>query len=90
VHKLTPTSVVLRLLLPHLLLPHFLLLLLLPADDQVLHMQLLKRSRRGNYQDGTTAADTYWFSLMSGAKGVDKIQGDHPPTCYYSTACEDC
>jgi hypothetical protein len=67
-----------------------LLLLLLPPDDKVLHIQLLKRNRKGNYQDGCTAADTFWFSLLSGAKGVDRIQGDHPPTCYYSTACGDC
>lgn len=62
------------------------------ADDSILHITLLKRNRKGNYQDGCTAADTFWFSLLAGAKGVDRLPGAHPPTFYYSAACDalDC
>jgi hypothetical protein len=58
------------------------------ADEGVVHMQLLKRNRRGHYSNGTTAADTFWFSLLAAAKGCDRLPGPHPPTCYYSSAYE--
>jgi hypothetical protein len=32
-------------------------------QDGVLHMQLLKRNRRGNYANGKTNADTFWKSV---------------------------
>jgi hypothetical protein len=66
-------------------------LLLLLADDSILHITLLKRNRKGSYQDGCTAADTFWFGLLAGARGVDRLPGAHPPTHYYSAASEpDC
>lgn len=52
-------------------------------------MQLLKRNRRGNYQDGCTAADTFWFSLLQGARGADRLALAHPPTHYYSSGYEE-
>jgi hypothetical protein len=52
-------------------------------------MQLLKRNRKGNYQDGCTAADTFWFSLLEGGRGMDRLPLTHPPTHYYNTACEE-
>jgi hypothetical protein len=58
------------------------------ADEGILHMQLLKRNRRGHYSNGTTAADTFWYSLLAAAKGGDRLPGPHPPTCYYSSAYE--
>jgi hypothetical protein len=56
------------------------------ADEGILYVQLLKRNRRGHYSNGTTAADTFWFSLLAAAKGADRLPGPHPPTCYYSSA----
>ncbi|BDA41536.1 hypothetical protein COCOBI_02-3170 [Coccomyxa sp. Obi] len=32
-------------------------------QDGILHMQLLKRNRRGNYANSSTNADTYWKSV---------------------------
>lgn len=32
-------------------------------QDGILHMQLLKRNRRGNYSNSSTNADTYWMSV---------------------------
>lgn len=55
------------------------------CDDGILHLQLLKRNRKGSYQDGCTAADTFWYSLLAGAKGADRLALNHPPTKYYSS-----
>lgn len=52
----------------------------------MVQLQLLKRNRKGNYQDGCTAADTFWFGLAAEAKGADRIQGTHPPVEYYSSS----
>lgn len=32
-------------------------------QDSVLHMQLLKRNRRGQYANGSNNADTFWKSV---------------------------
>lgn len=61
---------------------------LLHADDHIVHIQLLKRNRKGHYSNGCTAADTFWFSLLSGAQGSNRVPGQHPPCRYYSTAYE--
>jgi hypothetical protein len=61
-----------------------LLLPLLTADEGIVHLQLLKRNRKGCYANGCTAADTFWFSLLAGAKGADRLALRHPPTHYYS------
>lgn len=60
------------------------LLPLLTADEGIVHLQLLKRNRKGCYANGCTAADTFWFSLLAGAKGADRLALRHPPTHYYS------
>lgn len=54
------------------------------TDDGIVHIQLLKRNRKGNYANGCTAADTFWFGLFAGASGVDRLSLTHPPTRYYS------
>ena len=39
--------------------------------DGVLEMSLLKRNRRGNYDDGCSNADTFWYSVcVSDKSGV--------------------
>jgi len=66
--------------------------------DGVLEMSLLKRNRRGNYDDGCTNADTFWYSVCLSTKFGGQIQpatGDHggarrlaltePPHEYYDT-----
>ena len=49
--------------------------------DGVLEMSLLKRNRRGNYDDGCTNADTFWYSVCLSTKFGGQIQqpatGDH-------------
>lgn len=56
--------------------------------DAVLEIILLKRSRKGNYADGETNAETYWRSLLQSAKPEEVLQLKHPPTVYYSTYWE--
>lgn len=58
------------------------------ADDGILHVQLLKRNRKGHYSNGSTAADTFWYSLLQAAQGSDRLPGHHPPTRYYSMPYE--
>ncbi|KAF8065598.1 hypothetical protein HT031_003199 [Scenedesmus sp. PABB004] len=57
------------------------------CDDGVLHLALLKRCRRGHYADGCTAADTFWTSLLAGARGRGVLPLP-PPTHYYASAYE--
>ncbi len=58
------------------------------ADDAVIHIQLLKRNRKGHYSNGSTAADTFWFSLLAAAQGSSRLVGQHPPVSYYSMPYE--
>jgi hypothetical protein len=32
----------------------------------ILEMSLLKRNRRGNYENGASNADTFWFGVLRG------------------------
>lgn len=48
----------------------------------MLTLLLLKANRRGQYANGCTAADTFWFSLTTGGP---RLAAQHPPTAYYST-----
>jgi hypothetical protein len=57
-------------------------------QDGVLEMSLLKRNRKGHYEDGTTNADTYWRSVVRGAAAHETLQLEHPPTAYYWSHCE--
>lgn len=57
-------------------------------QDGVLEITLLKRYRRGKYQDGKTNADTFWRSVFDGATDKETLQLDHPPSLYYKTEYE--
>jgi CS domain len=58
-------------------------------QDRVLEIVLLKRNRKGNYQDGTTNADTFWKSVVKNAPEKEVLALEHPPTSYYWAPCED-
>jgi len=67
--------------------------------DGVLEMSLLKRNRRGNYDDGCTNADTFWYSVCASApqnhqdgrrtagdvRGAKRLALTEPPHEYYDT-----
>ena len=64
--------------------------------DGVLEMSLLKRNRRGNYDDGCTNADTFWYSVCASApvrkngfskelRGAKRLALTEPPNEYYDT-----
>ena len=64
--------------------------------DGVLEMSLLKRNRRGNYDDGCSNADTFWYSVCVSDKasvgdGAVDVRGARrlaihcPPNAYYDT-----
>lgn len=56
-------------------------------SDGVLEISLLKRYRRGNYENGKSNADTFWYSLCAdgGGVGAIKLQLDAPPNAYYES-----
>ncbi len=54
----------------------------------MLEIQLLKRNRRGFYQNGCTNADTFWFSLLAGRTGRERLAVEYPPADYYKTDWE--
>jgi len=58
------------------------------VQDGVLEVVLLKRSRRGNYADGQTNADTFWKSVVKGAAERETLCLEQPPTAYYWTLCD--
>eukprot|EP00877_Chromochloris_zofingiensis_P010368 jgi/Chrzof1/5585/Cz16g08060.t1 len=58
------------------------------VESGVLHIQLLKRSRKGHYADGDTNANAFWFALMTKASASDRLPHDHPPVAYYWSAYE--
>jgi len=58
------------------------------ADQGVMYMVLLKRNRKGHYADGSTAANTFWYSLLAGGQGADRLQLQHPPNHYYTSPYE--
>ena len=56
--------------------------------DGVLEISLLKRNRRGNYENGASNADTFWYSVVregGGAKGAARLALDAPPQNYYES-----
>lgn len=59
------------------------------VQDGVLEISLLKRSRRGHYEGGTTNADTYWRAVVKGAAPHETLALEHPPTEYYWSLCDD-
>jgi len=46
--------------------------------DGVLEISLLKRFRRGNYANGETNADTFWFSILRADYGTEARAGSAP------------
>ena len=57
-------------------------------SDGVLEVSMLKRNRRGNYANGSSNADTFWFGVIKatddGAKaGAKMLELEHPPEAYY-------
>ena len=59
-----------------------------PTGDGILEIQLLKRNRRGQYANGCTNADTFWYSLLASAKGNHRLALDQPPAEYYKSDWE--
>lgn len=51
-------------------------------SDGILELSLLKRNRRGNYENGCSNADTFWFGVLRG----ERLALDQPPPTYYD--CE--
>ena len=57
--------------------------------DDVLEMSLLKRNRRGHYENGTTNSDTFWPSLLiEDAKRGDRALPPIAPSVYFETEYE--
>ena len=54
----------------------------------MLEIQLLKRNRRGQYSNGSTNADTFWFSLLADRNGRERLALERPPDAYYRTDWE--
>ena len=54
----------------------------------MIEIVLLKRNRRGFYQNGKTNADTFWYSLLAGKVGRERLQLPYPPHEYYKTDCD--
>jgi hypothetical protein len=59
------------------------------VQDRVLEIVMLKRNRKGNYQNGLTNADTFWKSVLKYALETEVLALEHPPTSYYWAPCED-
>jgi hypothetical protein len=54
-------------------------------SDGILELSLLKRNRRGNYENGCSNADTFWFGVLRGGGsgggdgGGEMLALEHPP-----------
>jgi hypothetical protein len=57
-------------------------------QDGVLEITLLKYSRRGQYANGETNADTFWKSVLKTAQETEIICLRHPPSNYYTSHYE--
>lgn len=53
------------------------------CQDGVLEILMLKRNRKGNYENRTTNADTFWRSVLQSAPEREVLAFEHPPTAYY-------
>ena len=54
----------------------------------MLEIQLLKRNRRGQYANGCSNADTFWYALLASARGKQRLSLEYPPPEYYRTEWE--
>lgn len=57
-------------------------------NDNILEMVLLKRYRKGHYEDGKTNSDTFWFGIFRKGRPEESIELEHPPSKYYSSHWE--
>ena len=57
-------------------------------ENHILHILMMKRNRRGNYANGATNADTFWYSPLRKGPAEAVIPVQHPPTAYYSSFVE--
>ena len=57
-------------------------------ENKVLHVVMMKRNRRGSYANGSTNADTFWFSPLRKGPTEAVLPLQHPPTAYYSSYVE--
>lgn len=53
------------------------------VHEGVLEISMLKRSRRGQYADGETNADTYWKSVIANPSEREVLKIDTTPSKYY-------
>jgi len=54
--------------------------------DDVLEIALLKKNRRGHYDNGCTNADTYWRTLLAeSADATTPALPPHAPNAYYDS-----
>lgn len=58
-------------------------------QDGVLEIIMLKRSRRGQYANGETNADTFWHAVLESASKMEMLPCVQPPTSYYWSPHED-
>lgn len=56
--------------------------------DNILEIIMLKRYRKGHYEDGKTNADTFWYSIFEKAPADLMLPLEKPPTKYYSSEYE--
>lgn len=56
--------------------------------DNILEFVLLKRYRKGYYEDGKTNADTFWFSIFRKSSKLETLNLEYPPNHYYSSHVE--
>jgi hypothetical protein len=56
--------------------------------DGLLEIQMLKRNRRGQYANGCTNADTFWFALLADARNKQRLALAAPPAAYYKSDWE--
>jgi hypothetical protein len=56
--------------------------------DDVLEIALLKKNRRGHYDDGCTNADTYWRTLLAQSSAYAPTLPLRAPSAYYDTEYE--
>ncbi|KAL0034980.1 hypothetical protein WJX79_003981 [Trebouxia sp. C0005] len=59
-------------------------------ENNILHLTMLKRNRRGNYANQCTNADTFWRSVLKRAPHQERLTLAYPPDKYYALPFEDC
>jgi len=59
-------------------------------ENSILHLNMLKRNRRGNYANQCTNADTFWKSVLKSAPHQERLTMAYPPDKYYALPFEGC